>query len=118
QLDLTDEFLKLSLSTLDGFQSTWGSSIREFRSASTLPHGAGWLLDRMGFEGMLAAKAEHAGATIVPARVRRIQRGNDGWSIASESAVVPSIKARFVTCATGRTGSLPVASRWRALDNL
>lgn len=118
ELDLTDEFYELPLSGVDGFQSTWGSSTREFRSASTLPNGAGWLFDRSAFEGMLAGKARHAGAMIVPARIRRIQRGQHGWSIVSDSTAASVLRSRFVIYATGRTGTAPISSRWRTLDAL
>jgi flavin-dependent dehydrogenase len=118
ELQLTREFFELPLSCLDGFQSTWGSSAREFRAASSMPHGAGWLFDRSAFERMLAEKARHAGATIVRARIRRIQREPHGWSIVSDSAVVPSLHSRFVIYATGRTWTPPIASRRRVLDAL
>src|SRR5262245_47843068 len=106
-LGLARQFSELQLQALDGFQSTWASSRIEYRSSIEMPHGSGWLFDRRAFLELLVNHAARHGTTFFETRLNALRSGRDGWSIATGASERPTLNARFVVYATGRSAPLP-----------
>lgn len=91
-----------------GNRSHWGGAGVQETDFLRDPDGPGWHLDRRGFEVFLRQAAVTRGARLVtPARLRRVQRSGDVWSLDVTGA--PPIAARLLVDAGGR--SAPLARR-------
>jgi flavin-dependent dehydrogenase len=86
-----------------GIRSVWGSSEVWFRDGFREPLGAGWIIDRSGFEEFLSARAIEAGAEwIWGARVHSAERSGAGWRLGISGPAAKHLYARVIIDATGR----------------
>ncbi len=89
-----------------GNRSAWGSPRPAERDFLFGPYGAGWHLDRRGFEAMLASAAVEAGASWgYGCRLQDCVWAGDHWRLSLASRREP-LEADFVVDATGRPSRL------------
>jgi flavin-dependent dehydrogenase len=90
-----------------GVRSVWGSSEISFRDGFREPLGAGWIIDRRGFEELLSTRAMEAGAEWVwGARVHAANRSDAGWRVRSSSRTADGLHGRVIIDASGRPASI------------
>ncbi len=90
-----------------GVRSLWGSSEIWFRDGFCEPLGAGWIIDRGGFERFLGARAVEAGAEWMwGARVHGAKRSGAGWRLGLSGAAAKHLEARVIIDATGRPAGI------------
>lgn len=93
--------------------SAWGSREPAANEFLFGVHQFGWLLDRARFDAMLAAQAKEHGARWKNAKVVRLDRAGDPWTVHCDDG--SQITARFLLDATGRPAALSrLAGRVRA----
>ncbi len=86
-----------------GIRSLWGTGEVRFRDGFSESLGAGWIIDRNGFEELLSARAIEAGAEwIWGARVRAVERSGAGWRLGISGRAAKHLDARIIIDATGR----------------
>lgn len=99
-----DAFLSSGPTPSRGARSYWGSEVGYDVSSLRDPDGAGWLVDRAGFDALLRASAGSAGTVLRAGRVRGVVRESPGLRlILSDGAAVTG---RFVIDATGRSSAV------------
>ena len=91
-----------------GVRSIWGTGEVFFRDGFREPLGAGWVIDRRGFESFLDARAIEAGSEwIWSARVQAAEWSKDIWRLrAIRQAASMELHARVIIDATGRPASI------------
>jgi flavin-dependent dehydrogenase len=91
-----------------GTRAVWGSPEPFERDFLFSPHGAGWHLDRLKFEEMLASVAREAGADWRYGwRVVACAGNKSGWSLkVRHSSGEAELEADFIVDATGRSRRL------------
>jgi flavin-dependent dehydrogenase len=102
ELGLQQDFERLQLPTIAGFQSTWGSSKKIYRSALLSPNGGGWSLNREAFESMLRERAKRLGVQIIDGRAEQILRSGSVWRVAIKSACDIPLETELIVYAHGR----------------
>lgn len=104
-LEVWEEFESLKPREVLGSVAAWGSSVLHENDFIYSAHGAGWHLDRVRFDAMLAGSAEARGAVLLrDTRMEHIAYNNDAWHVTlSENS---SIAARFLIDATGRSAAV------------
>lgn len=99
---LLQDFERLELPKITGFQSTWGSPEKTYRSALLSPNGGGWVLNRGAFESMLRERAKRLGVQIIDGRPQQIVRTESNWRITMNSGSNPPLEAGLLVYAHGR----------------
>jgi len=99
-----DAFVSSAPTPSRGARSYWGSEVGYDVSSLRDPDGAGWLVERAGFDAMLRTSAASAGTVLRPGRLRGAVRESTGLRlILSDGA---SVISRFVIDATGRSSAV------------
>lgn len=102
QLGLWPAFLAQGFAPSHRTLTAWGDTALRSNELMLEARGPAWRIDRMHFDGWLAAEACH-GATRIDAKVVDLERTPDGWSVDCGSG---RHAARLVIDATGRAGAL------------
>ncbi|MEU5262763.1 tryptophan 7-halogenase [Amycolatopsis sp. NPDC021455] len=102
ELGVGAEFAALGALPSYGTSGAWGTDEVSSQSFLFSPHGTGWHVDRARFDEMLVTAAARAGATVFPARVRRVRRIAGGFTV---DAAIPA-SADAVVDATGRAARI------------
>jgi 2-polyprenyl-6-methoxyphenol hydroxylase-like FAD-dependent oxidoreductase len=103
ELGLLEAFEGLRLPAIEGFESIWGSSNREWRSSTSSLRGGGWCLQRGGFERLLQEEAKRRGVMIIEDQVVRVGSRLDKVMLLTKSSCPePHVASRFVLYANGR----------------
>ena len=84
-------------------RSVWGGDRLHTWEQLRNPHGNGWYIERHRLEGMLRDAAVDAGARLVPASVRRVQRRAGAVRLFLDDAT--EVDARSIVDATGRSAA-------------
>lgn len=107
-LDLWEPFQATQSLSTYGSQAAWGGPEAQGLDFLFTIHGAGWNLDRLRFDRMLAETfAERGGTLLTGTRFQRAEETKDGgWDICLKqgNAAETSIRSRYIIDATGRRG--------------
>ena len=109
QLGLWDSFCAAGHLPSFGIRSVWGSSRPNERSFLFDAYGAGWHVDRKGFDAWLASRAIERGVALrFGCRLKGCQQTPNGsWSLQLNSVEGPSeIHTGFLVDATGRASAI------------
>ncbi|MDF1794430.1 MAG: tryptophan 7-halogenase [Thalassobaculaceae bacterium] len=101
-----------------GNRTLWGGTVATHDFLRD-PHGAGWHLDRTGFDTMLQAAAIHAGATIHRGvTVRTLTPRSGCWGMVT--SLGHRLRTRLLIDATGRAAAVArrLGARRQVLDRL
>ncbi|VVJ24862.1 Uncharacterised protein [Amycolatopsis camponoti] len=96
------DFVALGALVSHGTAAAWGGDEVTARSFLFCPYGNGWHVERARFDRMISKAAEKSGATLLPARVRRVRRAVGGFDIDAE---IPA-RAAAIVDATGRAARI------------
>lgn len=97
--------------------SSWGSSLLARDSALASASGAGYVVDRLAFDGMLHASLERSGVPIVRDTVAEVRQCDSVWEL--RLAGGNTIRAAFAIDCSGRRAVVArCASRRRRADRL
>lgn len=104
-LGIWDRFLAQKHSRSFGIRSAWGQAELYDNDFIFNPYGAGWHVDRVSFDEMLASFAEKAGASLYRgARLLSSENDNAGWKIEfADGDGTRRFRAKFLVDATGRS---------------
>jgi flavin-dependent dehydrogenase len=117
-LGVWDEFAALNPLPFQGVVSAWGSPVLLERSSIFSPLGAGWHVNRVGFDQMLAGRAAQVGVTVKQVLTANVL----GWSESRWHAQIATekIRARYLVDASGRgapaTARCISERRWLRMD--
>lgn len=107
-LDLWEPFQATQSLSTYGSQAAWGGPEAQGLDFLFTIHGAGWNLDRLSFDRMLAETfAERGGTLLTGTRFQRAEETDDGcWAISLKegNSAEKTIRSRYVIDATGRRG--------------
>jgi len=87
-----------------GARSYWGSDVGYDVSSLRDPDGAGWLVERPGFDALLRASAASAGTVLRTGRLRGVLREPAGLRLLLSDGT--TVTGRFVIDATGRSSAV------------
>ncbi|MGH9931319.1 MAG: NAD(P)/FAD-dependent oxidoreductase, partial [Pyrinomonadaceae bacterium] len=104
-LGVWDQFVAQNHSLAFSIRSAWGGDNLYDNDFIFNPYGAGWHVDRVCFDEMLANCAEQAGAGLYRnARLLSCENCSAGWRIAfADDDGQHRFRAKFLVDATGRT---------------
>lgn len=109
RLDAWDDFVAARQLPLTGITSRWGKPTADETDYIFNPYGNGWILERKGFDAMLARIAALKGAHIFCGSriVECRQNKSDDWRIELQTEDGPrAAAAQFVIRATGRISAI------------
>jgi len=119
ELNLVDEFVDLGLPEIAGFQSTWGSSDRQWRDGLMSRQGAGWIFNREKFERMLGHDAQDHGAMLHRGKAIRIRQHFGRWRVWIDGeGAEPLLESDFLVYAIGKRGTSATPRRRLVVDKL
>jgi flavin-dependent dehydrogenase len=107
-LGLWERFERQGHAPSYAIRSAWGEPKLYEQDFTFHPYGSGWHLDRQSFDGMLAAAAEEAGATVYRGGrlEENVQEERGGWRVSlRHEGAVHRVRASFVADTTGRVAS-------------
>jgi 2-polyprenyl-6-methoxyphenol hydroxylase-like FAD-dependent oxidoreductase len=111
QLGLWPAFLAQGFAPSHRTLTSWEEAGLKSSELLLEARGPSWRVDRAAFDGWIAAEACRA-AIRINAKVSRLTRGADGWSVDCDDG--NSHSARLVIDATGRSRALAHRQGWRA----